>query len=338
MRHWGAPHRETYTIAPDFPGHPPVVRLALAPRFAFDAFGDSFKWLLLGDDDTVFVLPAVLRLLNEAGLDANEPHMISDYQYVCRDPGNVAACDAPAAEDRRCLPCPQGQRFCPCRLPPECTHQDNWRFENCTDRARNLPYGGVGVIYSVGMMRLLAEDPGFYIAKAFRDTVPAEPWGDRTLGDAPRIKGYGFTNLTAAASQIPIPRFFGTYSWFNDGRNPQDLLSALREAARNEPKQFGRTVSVHVRTATVPGDARQLAQGLLPAYEQIVELFQRFHAHLERSERQRSERKQEEREREGASVEEDGQADVAGEQPSGAGEGGSLVGVSWESVLEQAQP
>ncbi|KXZ55282.1 hypothetical protein GPECTOR_3g419 [Gonium pectorale] len=228
LRVFGAVHRESFTITPDFPGYPPVLRAALTPLFALDALGaDRFKWLLYGDDDTVWVPPAVLRLLNDAGLNAEEPHMLSDFLTECPDSNRPAHCaEASFVEDPRCLPCPEGRAFCPCKLPPECTQPDNWAFQNCTaHKARVLPYGGTGIIYSVGMLRLLAQDPQFFPRLVFKDIYHREPWG-----------GYGFTRFSAAKDKgADCRRLFGTMSRFNDARGPAEFLEGLHAAVKHQP-------------------------------------------------------------------------------------------------------
>ncbi|KAG2452950.1 hypothetical protein HYH02_002287 [Chlamydomonas schloesseri] len=82
----GGPYNETYSVSPDVPGHPHTIRHALTPIYTYEALGAvnaTFSWMLLGDDDTVWSLPAVLRLVNERRLNAEEPHMLGDFQYHC---------------------------------------------------------------------------------------------------------------------------------------------------------------------------------------------------------------------------------------------------------------
>ncbi|KXZ42087.1 hypothetical protein GPECTOR_208g399 [Gonium pectorale] len=167
------------------------------------------------------VLPAVLQLLNEAGLDAEQPHLLSDYHYHCTDAASPGICpQAPSAADPRCLPCPGpgpeggGRPPCPCRLPPGCTQEDRWATGNCSFKGRVLPY-------------------------------------DQPLADGPRRKGYGFTDLTAARSGLNVGRYFGTFSEFNDVRTPAQLLGCRTQAAKDDLVTFRAQVSVHVRTAPV---------------------------------------------------------------------------------------
>lgn len=66
-------------------------------------FGESYKWLLYGDDDTVFFPEAALQLL--AGFDPDLPYAITDNMWfeeslVAQPPFRHPAAGAP-----RCLPC-----------------------------------------------------------------------------------------------------------------------------------------------------------------------------------------------------------------------------------------
>lgn len=62
-------HNETWMYYPD--DIPPRSfyrgdsRAALAPFLAHKEFGDTYKWLLYGDDDTQFFIDGALRLAQE---------------------------------------------------------------------------------------------------------------------------------------------------------------------------------------------------------------------------------------------------------------------------------
>ena len=51
-------------------------RAALAPFLAYNALGDTFKWLLYGDDDTVFFTEAALNLAST--MDPEMPYFVTD--------------------------------------------------------------------------------------------------------------------------------------------------------------------------------------------------------------------------------------------------------------------
>ncbi len=55
--------------------YPGDSRAALVPFLAHKQFGDTYKWLLYMDDDTIFFPDAVIRLLEE--FDPDMPYFIS---------------------------------------------------------------------------------------------------------------------------------------------------------------------------------------------------------------------------------------------------------------------
>lgn len=59
--------------------YPGDQRAALAPFLAFRELGDTFKWLLYGDDDTVFFVDAALRLAST--MDPDMPYIITDNMW-----------------------------------------------------------------------------------------------------------------------------------------------------------------------------------------------------------------------------------------------------------------
>ena len=55
----------------------------MAPFLANHSSGaDSYKWMLYGDDDTVFYVDNVLRMLE--GLDPTMPYFITDHIWFLR--------------------------------------------------------------------------------------------------------------------------------------------------------------------------------------------------------------------------------------------------------------
>ncbi|KAG2491057.1 hypothetical protein HYH03_010503 [Edaphochlamys debaryana] len=70
-------------------------RAAVTPFLAHKHFGETYKWMLYGDDDTLFYMPGVLKLL--AHFDPNQPLAITDNLWY------YSAHPTPYAP--RCLPC-----------------------------------------------------------------------------------------------------------------------------------------------------------------------------------------------------------------------------------------
>lgn len=77
----GKLHNETWSYYPDdaplrslYGGD---TRAALVPYLAHASFGDSYKWLLYGDDDTVWFMESVMRLLQD--FDPDLPYFITGW-------------------------------------------------------------------------------------------------------------------------------------------------------------------------------------------------------------------------------------------------------------------
>lgn len=90
----GALFGESYTVMPLF-GRVRTLRQVLAPMLAYDALrgsGKGLRWLLVGDADTIFAPLKVLSFLNELGLSADEPHMLSDFLVDCALSKNNSNC------------------------------------------------------------------------------------------------------------------------------------------------------------------------------------------------------------------------------------------------------
>lgn len=64
----------------------PSCRASVAPFLAANEMGlDSFKWVLYGDDDTVFFIDGALKMLEN--LDHNMPYLLSDDVWFVEDDG-----------------------------------------------------------------------------------------------------------------------------------------------------------------------------------------------------------------------------------------------------------
>ncbi|KAK9814466.1 hypothetical protein WJX72_006430 [[Myrmecia] bisecta] len=203
LRTEGAAYGEVYSVFPDdvkqrskWPGD---TRAAITPFLAAKALGaDSFKWLLSGDDDTVFFTDNVIKLL--APLDHNLPYILSDalWFYNHSSPDFVHFHPHPMAP--RCLPCDHDDptadgskapfaapRGCPCTPALLCESDDGHRFNKTTcellsngklygvGRFFNI-HGGSGVILSSGLMRQIPY-------KTFRQCLKKLP-GRALGGDA----------------------------------------------------------------------------------------------------------------------------------------------------------
>lgn len=77
----GKLHNETWSYYPDdaplrslYGGD---TRAALVPYLAHASFGDTYKWLLYGDDDTVWFMESVMKLLQD--FDPDLPYFITGW-------------------------------------------------------------------------------------------------------------------------------------------------------------------------------------------------------------------------------------------------------------------
>ncbi|KAK9807637.1 hypothetical protein WJX72_005062 [[Myrmecia] bisecta] len=143
-------------------------RAALMPFLAHKHFGDTYKWLLYGDDDTIFFLDAVLKLVK--GLDPNTPYFLTDHVWWSSAPGNGWT-SSPHQESPRCTTCGFAEYHrLPMKLPqgcPHCTPQiicdsDQWDVFNKAPLPCTMPrlpertysmHGGAGAIISIGLLR-----------------------------------------------------------------------------------------------------------------------------------------------------------------------------------------
>ncbi|GLI65422.1 hypothetical protein VaNZ11_008988 [Volvox africanus] len=298
LRILGAPNNESFTVVPAFPGHPGALRHVLAPLFAFEALGGGqggFKWLLVGDADTIFAPRAVLELLTELGVAAGEPHVISDFLVECDSyncpPDRCPACFAPKRMDPRCLPCGNGTTVtssgaaaaavCPCRIPPSCSGPRASPTgpipDECPIVTEISAYGGAGIIYSAGMLRELTGDPSFYAAEALKTLLYERPFGDVALAELLRLGGYGFTRLPMATPLALDPhresstRRFSSYSIYNDRRTPKEQFRELVSLGQRSPRALQQMVSYHVHTW--PGE--DFGSVVLPGYRAIARLMAR---------------------------------------------------------------
>ncbi|KAK9916685.1 hypothetical protein WJX75_005772 [Coccomyxa subellipsoidea] len=240
-----------------------------SPFFAGDSraameFGESYKWLLYGDDDTVFFPEAARQLL--ARFDPDLPYAITDNMWfeeslVAQPPFRHPAAGAP-----RCLPChfvdnpralrmftgfhPPGSPFkpaawgfaaprgCPCTPALLCEAEAERPLYGVATRGCADPpppkaatfaiHGGAGAILSIGLMRRLNETEFESCVLSLKSTG-----GDAFFtvclwraGYAPTDPGYSVFN--------PEARVFDPFQWEwgNDSDGEIKILQAL-EASKS---------------------------------------------------------------------------------------------------------
>ncbi|KAL3137758.1 hypothetical protein ABBQ38_005021 [Trebouxia sp. C0009 RCD-2024] len=160
------------------------VRAGVTPFLAAHLHGyDNFKWMLYGDDDTVFFVDNVLDMLED--LDHNMPYFLTDHLWFPDQfdgqPAEAHRKMHPNRSAPRCLPCnypdplhaPDGTSShvpagsyrapegCPCTLETICRGADNPGYwgQECQWLKAAYPgmwyfeHGGAGAILSVGLFR-----------------------------------------------------------------------------------------------------------------------------------------------------------------------------------------
>ncbi|KAG2496862.1 hypothetical protein HYH03_005264 [Edaphochlamys debaryana] len=213
---------------------PSSLRHVLSPVLAHQAVRGRYKWMLLGDDDTIWSISAVLRMLETAQLPYGMPVAITDFttRIKCSPEGQRSV--FVQATDPRCQPCPAGatgesagrRQPCPCVLPPglaegllpECPREGP---------GRTIFYGGAGVLFSWGLVQQLASgrraqpEPGVsndaapnYYTIAFSNL---SRFGDDIMSEALRRYGVGFTSPPPMLQAAALPSTGVAASLFGAG-------------------------------------------------------------------------------------------------------------------------
>jgi len=189
-------------------------RAAMAPFIAHRELKGDYKWLLVGDDDTIFFPEGIARAV--LGLDHNMPYYVSDsqaeYDRVYKKPPRTSP---------RCVPCnyspdryynrhpkrggPGGVpalRGCPCRPRDICAH---WRKHQPHTVAKicgangepdwlepdwTAVHGDPGMLLSVGLMREVDWDE----YRACINSFDFPMGGDGLLSRCLWIAGFGITD------------------------------------------------------------------------------------------------------------------------------------------------
>ncbi|KAL3145160.1 hypothetical protein ABBQ38_001760 [Trebouxia sp. C0009 RCD-2024] len=194
-------HLETFADYPDLTDrHFKLgdMRACMAPFIANNTAGiDSYKWMLFGDDDTVFYVDNILRMLET--LDHTMPYILSDHIWFPTDLENFDMSQYlhPNRIAPRCLPCNytdpaegppnnktyvgfRAPRACPCTPKDVCASDNLGLFADgdCNPRRFHWfwPHGGAGMIFSQGLMRMRGFDQ---IEQAVRNM----DWGHQGAGD-----------------------------------------------------------------------------------------------------------------------------------------------------------
>ncbi|KAK9797832.1 hypothetical protein WJX73_005489 [Symbiochloris irregularis] len=268
-------------------------RAAIAPFLANNTVGyDSYKWILYGDDDTVFVIDNIIKVLST--LDFSQPYLISDALWWPENGKSDrkkihANRDAP-----RCLPCnytdlllvdgtcpaqhgfiaPEG---CPC-TPETLVSQGMWSGGDQVVFDRNnkkflrqggptpgwwyMIHGGAGALISQGAMRQASfEAVEDYLVNRMpvrsSDAMLTEVMWE-VLRVAPTDPGYGYCRPHI---QMFDPGWSGEQRRFGDlGGDPRGVIERLTAALEHDScgaechEQLQHTLTIHVRARSAGSD------------------------------------------------------------------------------------
>lgn len=283
----GKLHNETWVYYPDdnplrsmYGGDS---RAALMPFIAHKELGDTYKWLLYGDDDTIFFLDTVLRLLEQ--FDHDIPYFITDHFWWPSVPNHPTH---PNHEAPRCLPChhqppadtthapldaPIG---CPCTPQVLCAKDPDHRIYNKWCDVPRAPaqtysmHGGAGSLLSVALLRNISWD-----------------WMEECVTRSYSTGGDAFVSIclwqAGFAMTDPGVMFYRPeVQMFDPG--PEDRMGVmLRFAHAFESKcdddcwvQLDNMVTLHVRSRMFPtlDDAAFFIKGVSTMFDSFVELRQ----------------------------------------------------------------
>lgn len=216
-------------------------RAAIAPFLAHEAVDGNYKWMLFGDDDTIWLMKNVERLLEN--YDHRLPYAISDYMYFGKTfgtentvyeehnrPWSDGSWHAGSTTAPRCLPChldlpagwqeslqgPMMMRACSCSPRLACMAN---RKACAHSRFRPpFPYGGAGIILSRGLFDHVDKDE---ILQCIRNGVSVSNGGDQLLAHCLWKQGIAATD----PGEVP----FGRRNRFNRFRYLPALLHEMRK-------------------------------------------------------------------------------------------------------------
>ncbi|KAL3131943.1 hypothetical protein ABBQ38_007639 [Trebouxia sp. C0009 RCD-2024] len=280
----GKLHNETWSYYPDdaplrslYGGD---TRAALVPYLAHASFGDTYKWLLYGDDDTVWFMESVMKLLQD--FDPDLPYFITDHMWWASSPGRASH---PNPEAPRCLPCDfddskfdhslkpfNAPKGCPCTAQLICESDERGIFNQYCDvpKAPMSTYsmhGGAGGIISIGMLRAVSLD---YMEKCVKSLYSTG--GDAFISICTWQAGYAMTD--------PGYSFFHPdVNMFDPG--PEDRMGNMMKLVRALDHrcddacqhQLSNMLTLHVRSRVFPQleDAAQFIKAIIGMYDVFME-------------------------------------------------------------------
>ncbi|KAK9811263.1 hypothetical protein WJX72_000828 [[Myrmecia] bisecta] len=298
----GKQFNETWAAYPDdsplrslYPGDS---RAALAPFVAHSMLDNTFKWLLYGDDDTIWFLKPLMAMLEP--LDPEMPYVITDHLWW--SPANEPHKGLhPATAAPRCLPCnfddsdqdtaagpfpaPKG---CPCTAELLCRQDTRGFFNSQCDMPRAPArifslHGGAGAVISIGLLKAVGLP---FMEKCVKSLYSTG--GDAFITICLWQAGYGITDPGTFFYRHEVQMF---------DPGPEDRMGVLMKLIRMVERgsshrcdkqctrQLDNMVTLHVRSRVFPSidDAVIFMKTLTQLYEVYVELKQQDEIYGERS-------------------------------------------------------
>jgi hypothetical protein len=205
----------------------------MLPLYVWDYLGDTFKWLLVCDDDTVFFRTPVKQTLEE--FDHTLPYFLSDSFFHQHQ--------RPRWDVPTCLPCHSNStmspqlRGCPCKPEVACLKPGLPKVPvaDCVrlwgGKWRWHAFGGAGWILSAGLVKQLAKKREAYETCVWK----VNDYGDRSASTCLWRMGFAPTEFSTSSlgTRTTTPRL-DSFGKDNIEPTPKMLLSRLH-AAMQQP-------------------------------------------------------------------------------------------------------
>ncbi|PNW79404.1 hypothetical protein CHLRE_09g413600v5 [Chlamydomonas reinhardtii] len=242
--------------------------------------GDPFKWMLFGDDDTIYWMRGVKALLRD--LDPQQPLLLTDNHFRGSDcpsqhAGACRACTAPGATG------PGSGRpaeECKCTVEALCGRNFGHNVSACVNLWEGVvPFGGAGFIFSIGFFKQLtaySNGGGFRafegcVHHPFNGSIMGWPEG----GDA--ILSRCLWRMGFPVSVPPLDSPLGTKR-FGETLTLQRLYAAAAALSNNSLPEdaaaqwtHGATVHLSVRDFKSYWDAAAAAKMFIAIYDMVAE-------------------------------------------------------------------
>jgi hypothetical protein len=255
----------------------------MLPIYAWDYLGGTFKWLLVGDDDTVFFRAPVKQALEH--FDHTLPYFLTDSFF---NQGQRPRWDVPT-----CLPCHSNNtslaqpRGCPCKPEVACRkpglpNPGNVTVAECVrlwDRKwRWHAFGGAGWILSAGLVEQLAKQRKAYEMCAWE----VRDYGDRTASACLWRLGFAPTEFSTAAygDRGTAPRL-DSFGKVNNSPTPKALLirmlQAMKQPGSKQHQEVTNMLSWHLKERALKKAYNNSMVAATVAVREVIDAVEQLH-------------------------------------------------------------